>query len=163
MFDIQWSEILVIVVVALIAIGPKDLPKVLFAVGKVVRRARYMASEFQHHFSDMMHEAELSELRRQADAGHDPTRSGGLTELIDPDGSIRRNFETLDGGMAGHAGSPSEHAYSEHDPLDHDEYHSEPEHPQEAAPSLAAADAPSPVQQVPVQQAPVQQAPARQE
>ena len=67
MFDISWTEILVIGVVALIAIGPKELPRVLYELGKAVRRLRAMAGEFQRHVNDMMHETELDELRRQAD------------------------------------------------------------------------------------------------
>ena len=113
MFDLSWTELLVIVVVALIAIGPKELPRVLYEIGKWVRRARLMAGEFQRHFTDMMHEAELDELRRQAGAARDATRPRTLAELVDPGGEIRQGldpaaFDPTVTGAAGHAGSPPE-------------------------------------------------------
>ena len=64
MFDIGWSELVVIGVVALIAIGPKELPGVLRMVGQWMGKARRMASEFQGQFNEAMREAELDELRR---------------------------------------------------------------------------------------------------
>lgn len=69
MFDIGWSEFLVIAVVALVVIGPKDLPRVLRTVGQWVRKARQIANEFQSSIEEMAREAELAELRKEiADA-----------------------------------------------------------------------------------------------
>ena len=67
MFDIGWSELLVIAVVALIAIGPKELPGVLRAMGHWTGKVRRMASEFQDQFREAMHEAEVADLKRQFD------------------------------------------------------------------------------------------------
>lgn len=67
MFDIAWSELLLIGIVALIVIGPKDLPKVLRALGSMMSKVRAMASEFQGQFQDAMREAELSELKKEAE------------------------------------------------------------------------------------------------
>ena len=64
MFDIGWSELVVIGVVALIAIGPKELPGVLRAVGQWMGKIRRMASEFQGQFREAMHEAELEQLKQ---------------------------------------------------------------------------------------------------
>src|ERR1700753_4304635 len=64
MFDIGWSEIAVIAVVALIAIGPKELPGVLRMVGQWMGKARKMASEFQGQFNEAMREAEMADLRK---------------------------------------------------------------------------------------------------
>ncbi len=65
MFDIGWSELLLIGVVALIVIGPKDLPKALATAGKWMARARAMAREFQSNVDDMIRQSELDDLRKQ--------------------------------------------------------------------------------------------------
>src|SRR5881397_3434925 len=67
MFDIGWSELVVIAVVALIAIGPKELPGVLRMVGQWVGKARKMASEFQGQFQEAMREAEMADLKKSFD------------------------------------------------------------------------------------------------
>jgi sec-independent protein translocase protein TatB len=67
MFDIGWSEFLVIAVVALIAIGPKELPGVLRMVGQWMGKARKMASEFQGQFQEAMREAEMADLKKSFD------------------------------------------------------------------------------------------------
>ena len=67
MFDIGWSELVVIGVVALIVIGPKELPSVLRNIGQVMSKLRSMASEFQGQFQEALREAELDELRKQAE------------------------------------------------------------------------------------------------
>ncbi|CAK0770383.1 Sec-independent protein translocase protein TatB [Azospirillaceae bacterium] len=68
MFDVGWSEILVIAVVALVAIGPKDLPRVLFEIGRWVGKARAFTGELQRGLAEMARQAELDEMRRQAAA-----------------------------------------------------------------------------------------------
>src|SRR3979411_2838319 len=67
MFDIGWSEFLVIAVVALIAIGPKELPGVLRTVGQWMGKARKMAAEFQGQFQEAMREAEMADLKKSFD------------------------------------------------------------------------------------------------
>src|SRR3978361_1549348 len=67
MFDIGWSELVVIAVVALIAIGPKELPGVLRMVGQWMGKARKMASEFQGQFNEAMREAEMADLKKSFD------------------------------------------------------------------------------------------------
>src|SRR3954469_13956022 len=67
MFDIGWSELVVIAVVALIAIGPKELPAVLRTIGQWMGKARKMASEFQGQFQEAMREAEMAELKQSFD------------------------------------------------------------------------------------------------
>src|SRR5579863_5333045 len=67
MFDIGWSEFAVIAVVALIAIGPKELPGVLRMVGQWVGKARKMAAEFQGQFQEAMREAEMADLKKSFD------------------------------------------------------------------------------------------------
>ena len=67
MFDIGWSEFAVIAVVALIAIGPKELPGVLRTVGQWMGKARKMAAEFQGQFQEAMREAEMADLKKSFD------------------------------------------------------------------------------------------------
>ncbi len=67
MFDIGWSELVVIGVVALIAIGPKELPGVLRTVGQWMGKARRMASEFQGQFNEAMREAEMADIKKTFD------------------------------------------------------------------------------------------------
>jgi sec-independent protein translocase protein TatB len=67
MFDIGWSELMVIGVVALIAIGPKELPGVLRMVGQWMGKARKLAGEFQGQFQEAMREAEMADLKKSFD------------------------------------------------------------------------------------------------
>ena len=67
MFDIGWSELVVIAVVALIAIGPKELPAVLRTVGQYLGKIRRMASEFQGQFQEAMREAEMADMKKEFD------------------------------------------------------------------------------------------------
>src|SRR5512140_1424629 len=82
MFDIGWGELLVIGVVALIVIGPKELPAVLRAVGQWTGKIRRMAGEFQSQFQEALREAEMSDLKKQVDELNDAAR--GLTTPFDP-------------------------------------------------------------------------------
>jgi sec-independent protein translocase protein TatB len=63
MLDVGWSEMLVIAVVLIVVVGPKDLPHVLRAIGKVVRKARGMADEFRRGVDDFIRESELKDLK----------------------------------------------------------------------------------------------------
>lgn len=67
MFDIAWSELIIIAVVALIVIGPKELPGVLRGIGHWMGKIRRMASEFQGQFQEAMREAEMADLKKQVD------------------------------------------------------------------------------------------------
>jgi len=67
MFDISWSEFLLIGVVALIVIGPKELPAVMRTLGQWTRKVRSMASEFQNQFQEAIREAEMADLKKEVD------------------------------------------------------------------------------------------------
>jgi sec-independent protein translocase protein TatB len=67
MFDISWTEFLLIGVVALIVIGPKELPGVMRTMGQWTRKLRGMASDFQHQFQEAMREAEMADLKKEVD------------------------------------------------------------------------------------------------
>jgi sec-independent protein translocase protein TatB len=64
MFDIGWSELLVIAVVAIIVVGPKDLPRMMRTFGTYAGKLRRMAGDFQRQFEDAMREAEIEEVKK---------------------------------------------------------------------------------------------------
>lgn len=78
MFDIGWSELLVVLVVALVVVGPKDLPRLMRTAGRWVARARTMANQFRASFDEMAREAELDDLRAEIEALR---RNNPLTEV----------------------------------------------------------------------------------
>lgn len=72
MFDIGWTELLVVAVVAIMVVGPKDLPKMLRTVGKTIGNLKRMASDFQGQFDDALKEVELDEVKNLAKGKFDP-------------------------------------------------------------------------------------------
>lgn len=95
MFDIGWSEMMVIAVIALIIIGPKDLPRVLRTVGHWVRRAQSLAREFQRGVDDMMRESELDEARKLMDARKHLDPKQIALDTVDPTGSVEKEAGEL--------------------------------------------------------------------
>ena len=89
MFDFAWSEIALIGVVALIAIGPKDLPVAIKAVAEMVKKARRMAGEFQTHVDEMVREANLSEVRDQFNDLRRMDIKGKILDAVDGDKTLR--------------------------------------------------------------------------
>lgn len=65
MFDIGWFELFIIVVVAVVVVGPKDLPKMMRTIGRWTGRARAMADQFRRSFNDMARQSELEEMRAE--------------------------------------------------------------------------------------------------
>jgi sec-independent protein translocase protein TatB len=96
MFDIAWSEMLVIAVVALVVIGPKDLPKMIREVGRWTAKARGMAREFQRSFDDMIREAELDDIRKGLEATRPANVIQKIRETVDPEGDLDRAFDLED-------------------------------------------------------------------
>jgi len=90
MFDIGWSELLIIGIVALIVIGPKELPGALRTLGQWMTKIRRMAAEFQGQFQDAMREAELAELKKEMDDMAAKAQSYGQ---FDPLEDVRKDVE----------------------------------------------------------------------
>src|ERR1700748_1119263 len=67
MLDLSWSHIVILLIVALVVVGPKDLPRLMRIVGQWTGKARAMANEFRKSFDDMARQAELDELRKEID------------------------------------------------------------------------------------------------
>ena len=105
MFDIGWSEIAIIAMIALIVIGPKDLPKVLKTIGQWVGKARALTREFQKGVEDVIKEAELDEVRDQITAVKDFDIKDQVQKTIDPDAELATAFDiTMDENMSETAG-----------------------------------------------------------
>jgi sec-independent protein translocase protein TatB len=92
MFDFAWSEIALIAAVALIAIGPKDMPAAIRGVTDMIKKARRMAGEFQTHVDEMLREANLDEVRGHINDIRNFDVRGQLERAVDPDGSLRDTF-----------------------------------------------------------------------
>ena len=138
MFDIGWSELLVIGVVALIAIGPKELPGVLRMVGQWMGKVRRMASEFQGQFQEAMREAEMADIKKQVD---DITNTASSVTNFDPLGDISKQFETAIEDKPAQTATPGEPAVatpSEPAPVAQDNATAQPASSTPAEPDAAA-------------------------
>lgn len=93
MFDFAWTEIALIGVVALVLIGPKDMPVAIKAVAGVVKKARRMAAEFQSHVDEMVRDTELAEVRNQINEIRNFDIRGEFERAVDEDGSLRKAFQ----------------------------------------------------------------------
>jgi sec-independent protein translocase protein TatB len=92
MLDMSWGEVMVIGAVALIVIGPKDLPRALRTVGQVTGKIRRMASEFQGQFQEAIREAELDDVKQQLQGMNDSVSS--MNKSFNPIQSIRDELKS---------------------------------------------------------------------
>jgi len=101
--DIGASELLVIAIVALIVVGPKELPSLLRKLGQMMAKVRNMAAEFRASFDEMARQSELDELRREVDAlrrGH----AEEMAALHASEAQVAQAFDDI--GQEVHAGVP---------------------------------------------------------
>lgn len=118
------SELIVIAVVALIVVGPKDLPKLLRQLGRFTAKMRSMADEFRTSFDDMARQSELDDLRKEVEA----LRSGNVTTPVIDD--IREDMRRIEGEI-NETIPPKGHYYSNStdvpspDAYDHNPYHAQ--------------------------------------
>jgi len=85
MFDLSWTEMLVVAGIAIIVVGPKDLPGALRAIGRWVGRAKRMARDFQNQFSDALRDAEVDTIKKEIDS----------VGKIDPVAGLRKDVEEI--------------------------------------------------------------------
>jgi sec-independent protein translocase protein TatB len=84
MFDIGWSEMLVIAIVMIVVVGPKDLPRMLRTFGKTTAKLRAMAGDFQKQFNDALKEAELEDLKKTVDELRGLNPANEIRKQLDP-------------------------------------------------------------------------------
>jgi sec-independent protein translocase protein TatB len=89
MFDISWTELLVIAVVAIIVVGPKDLPRALRTVGRFAGKAKRMARDFQNQFNEALREAEIDTIRKEVES----------VAKIDPMADMRKEVRDIEAGL----------------------------------------------------------------
>lgn len=149
MLDMSWGEIMIIGAVAVIFIGPKELPGALRTVGKFVGKARMMAREFQNNVDDMVREAELEEVKKQVTKATDFATggiAGAIKNAVDPKGELEKAMQAPDLGTLGaETPKPAE-------PTTPAAVTSEPAPALPAAPAVASetpAPAPAPVPETP--------------
>jgi len=117
MFDLfSWSHIVILLVVALVVVGPKDLPRLMNMMGRWAGKARAMANEFRRSFDEMARQAELDELRKEIDdlKKNNPISAIGQT-MNDVQSDIDRQVNT---GADGQIEAASEAALEEAPPQD---------------------------------------------
>jgi sec-independent protein translocase protein TatB len=128
MFDISWTEFLLIGVVALIVIGPKELPTVMRTLGQYTRKIRSMAADFQNQFHEALREADMADLKKQVDDMASDIKN------YDPLKDIRTDLETVGKDVEKSLGPPAEQKPAEQVPAA--EAAVEPKQDATATPSL---------------------------
>jgi sec-independent protein translocase protein TatB len=91
MFDLDASKLLVVGAVALVVVGPKDLPRVLRTVGRVVGRMRRMAADLQDQFADAIKEVDLDGVKRELGAIND---QANIDIAVNPATAMRGHLTT---------------------------------------------------------------------
>ena len=99
MFDLGWSELAVIALIALIVVGPKELPQILRTAAHWMRKARSMAREFQSSVDEMVREAELDEAKKTMESVRHMNLDKQIEETIDPTGSVKDEVAELGSGV----------------------------------------------------------------
>ncbi len=100
MFDVGWIEMAVIALIALVVIGPKELPKAMRSLAKWTRKARSMAREFQSGIDDMVRDADLDDARKAVESAKSFDFGKAVEETIDPTGGLRDEAKELEDEMA---------------------------------------------------------------
>lgn len=96
MLDIGWQELFLICVVALVVLGPKDLPTAMRALARVVTKVRGLSREFQSGVADMLREAELDDLKRKVSEGGRVDLGKAVKDAVDPTGTLTEDFDPAD-------------------------------------------------------------------
>ena len=88
MLDFGWSELLIIIAVAVLVIGPQDIPKIMRSLGRMVRRFQYMKFALTQQFEDFMQDNELTEIQKMAQG----RTEGSVDEEIEDDEAYLAGF-----------------------------------------------------------------------
>ena len=95
MFDLGWQEFMLIAFVAVVVVGPRDLPRVVRSVSIYMRKARTVARDFQNSLEEVAREAELDELRKEAKNFSGRNIEKSISNLVDPEGDTRKEMERI--------------------------------------------------------------------
>ncbi|MSO85211.1 MAG: twin-arginine translocase subunit TatB [Rhodospirillales bacterium] len=93
MFDIGWQELLVIGVVALVVIGPKDMPTAIRAVSRWASKARALAREFQQGIDEVVREAELQDVKKNIEDVQNLDLKTEIAKTVDPTGEVTKSLD----------------------------------------------------------------------
>lgn len=94
MFDIGWSEMVFVLIIAVLVIGPKDLPGTIATVGKYIRKIKGFARDFQSGIDDLAKEAELDELKKTV-SGDNFNIKKQIEDAVDPTGDFSKVFDDV--------------------------------------------------------------------
>lgn len=149
MFDLSWSHIAILLVVALLVLGPKELPNAIRTGASLLRQARKMAGEFRSGVDELVREAELDETRRSIQQAMTEGVENTIAKEVDPTGEIKAAIETDPLSEAAAAERAGEAEVIIHDPPPAPPHSLEP--PKQAPSELSgaatecAAEAPAPI------------------
>jgi sec-independent protein translocase protein TatB len=93
MLDFAWSELAVIILVAVMVLGPKELPKAMRSFAQFMKKARKMAGEFQGHLNDMARETELTDVKTAITRVTNTNIGDEVEKFIDPSGEFKRELD----------------------------------------------------------------------
>ena len=144
MFDIGWQELLVLAVLAIIVVGPKDLPRAIKTVTQWIRKARSMARDLQDGLDEVVREAELDDIKKEANKimngdGVDP--SEGLVDDLDFEKDWKETVQDLKDATDPNAKPKAEPAAKSEPAADFADLDDDPALAPEPAPAPAAAAA----------------------
>jgi sec-independent protein translocase protein TatB len=133
MLGLDWTELALIAVVAVVIIGPKDLPEAVRGIAKGIQKLRRMAGEFQGQLDEVVREAKLEDVRNQINEIRSFDFRGAVEREIDKDGDLRKTFSEDP------IGNPLKDAFDDRPPSAHGAAVTPPPAPAEAAPTAAPA------------------------
>ncbi|RIA55656.1 Sec-independent protein translocase protein TatB [Dichotomicrobium thermohalophilum] len=153
MFDIGWTELLVLAVIAILIVGPKDLPRMLYSLGQAVGKMRRQADEFRRQFNESMREAGMDEVRNDMKKMSDLNPANQIRNEIESTFSDNptRSAGTASGGQTASSGDTSTSQPSEGDLLAEPESAAKTEQP---AQTDQSASEPGPAEPQPAQEQP---------
>ncbi len=93
MFDIGWQELLIVGTLAILVIGPKDMPRALRTIMHGIKKLRGVAREFQSGIDDMVREADLDDLKKTLNSVDNGDLSKTISDAVDPDGDLTKHLD----------------------------------------------------------------------
>jgi sec-independent protein translocase protein TatB len=121
MFEVGWTEMLVIAVVMIVVVGPKDLPRMLRTIGKMTAKVRGMAGDFQRQFNEALKEAELDDVKKSVDTLRSMNPVSDIKKQLNPfeqaAADVRAGLQSALGSKPAASGEPASAQVHEAEPL----------------------------------------------